>query len=234
MAWTEELHRDSAALCEAVANRLNEALDAAQHERGEAVLTLAGGRTSPPIMRQLANRDRNWRGVCLLPTDERWVAATHPDCNLTQLQHSFAGLDGLRWIALVPALPVGEVSAEYANAQLATVSAPFDATLLGMGEDVHFASLFPGAPTLADALGEQASQPAFALQPDPLPQAGPHPRVSLSLSRLRHTRQLLLVITGNAKRAVLERAQATPDPARLPISALLHSPHSTVEIHWSP
>ncbi len=79
-----------------------------------------------------------------------------------------------------------------------------------------------------------------------MPAAGPHARVSLTLARLLKSRRLLLVITGDDKRAVIERAMASvrPEPvegrrmhadhADLPVAALLKAAHPAAEIHWSP
>lgn len=235
MAWTEVIHADADALAAAVATRLGAALDEALRLRQRAVLALAGGRTSPPVFRRLAAQPRDWRRVTLLPSDERWVDASHPDCNLSQLQAAFGAAEGMRWIALAPRQPGGAPDADCANAALAPFATEFDATLLGMGADGHIASLFPGAPTLSRALDVATLEAAVAIVPDPMPAAGPHPRISLTLARLLHSRCVLLALTGADKLGVLRRAQREEsDRSRLPVAALLHAPASTVEIHWSP
>ncbi len=233
MAWNETLHADADALADAVAAALVDALDTALATRGRATLALAGGRTAPPVIRRLAAQPRDWRAVHIAPSDERWVAADHADCNLRQLRESFAGIDGIHWLPLVPPAPAGAPDAAYANATLAAVPGEFDAVLLGMGADGHFASLFPGAPTLARALALNNADAAAPILPDPLPAAGPHPRVSLTLARLLRSRRVLLAITGADKRAVLQRAQRDGAASALPVAALLHSP-ATIAIHWSP
>lgn len=234
MAWTLTEHADADALAQALAARLSMATDAALAQRGNAVLALAGGRTAPPVLQRFAGEARDWSRVTILPTDERWVRADHADCNLRQLRASFAGVAGIEWLPLVPQEPVGVVDAAFANARLQSLAGPIDATMLGMGADGHFASLFPGAPNLAAALDPKFRQPAVAIVPDPLPVAGPHARISLSLARLLRSRHAILAITGADKRAVLERAIAGNDAARLPVAALLHAPDTIIEIHWSP
>lgn len=220
-------------LITAVAARIAGALDDALAARGEAVVALAGGRTSPPVFRVLAEQRRDWSRVTVLPSDERWVAHTHPDCNLRQMQEAFVAAEGIQWQPLVPAFPSGDVNADFAEQQLARLTAPFDLAMLGMGADGHFASLFPGAPTLAAALDLNGRAAASAIVPDPMPSAGPHPRVSLTLPRLLNARQVLLVITGADKLAVLQQASTINDPSRWPVAALLHAPHP-VEVHWAP
>ncbi len=234
MAWIEHEHADADALADAVAARLAESIDGALAARGSAVVALAGGRTSPPVFRQLAAQRRDWSKVVVLPSDERWVPRDHPDCNLRQMQDAFAGAEGIRWLPLVPESPTGAPDASFADAGLAALTEAFDATLLGMGTDGHFGSLFPGSPNLARALDPANPGPAAAILPDPMPAAGPHPRISLTLARMLHSRRVLLAITGHDKRAVLERAQRAPDPQHLPVGALLHAPGALVEIHWSP
>lgn len=234
MPWTEFHHLNADALAAAVALRISESLDRALAERGAALLALAGGRTSPPVFQRLAAQARAWSRVSVLPSDERWVARDHADCNLRQMQQAFAGAEGIRWLPLVPGNPDGPADAGYANAQLAAHPEAFDLCLLGMGADGHFASLFPGAPTLPAALNLHTTASALAIMPNPMPAAGPHARVSLTLPRLLHARRVLLAITGADKLAVLRTAQESGAASGLPVAALLHAPGTVVEVHYSP
>jgi len=232
MAWTCFDYVNTDQLAAACAARIDSDLDVALRERGVALLALAGGRTSPPVFRRLALQFRDWSRVTILPSDERWVAADHPDCNLRQMREAFAGAEGVRWLSLVPALPHGEPSASFANGALAPYPQPFDLCMLGMGADGHFASLFPGAATLAAALSPTQPNAALPIVPEPMPATGAHARVSLTLARILNSRRLLLVISGQDKRAVLERALA--GERSLPVAALLAAAHPAAEIHWSP
>ena len=234
MAWIEFKHAHAEALAAAVAKQLSKTIDSAFRERGAATIAVAGGRTTPPILHRLAAESRDWSMLTILPTDERWVAANHADNNLRQLQVSFAQVEGIRWIALAPAKPRGEVNATFANAALEATPAAFDLCLLGMGADGHFASLFPGAENLTEALNPASNVAAVAITPVPMPSAGPHPRISLSLARLLHSRQIILAISGGEKRAMLDRALDENDSLNLPLAALLRAPGRTIEIHWSP
>ena len=234
MAWIEHEHADADVMAIALAERLADATDAALRKRGAATLALAGGRTAPPVLRRFAGETRDWSRLTILPTDERWVSSEHADCNLRQLRESFAGVAGIHWLALAPDQPCGPPDAAFANLKLEAIPGAIDATLLGMGADGHFASLFPGASNLAEALDPGFAEAAVAIIPQPMPAAGPHPRISLSLARLMHSRHVILAISGTDKRAVLDRAMQENDPERLPIAALLHAPGMIVEIHWSP
>lgn len=234
MSWTETRHDSADALAEALAAQLAGSIGSALAERGRAVLALAGGRTPFPVYRRLAQAPLDWDKVTVLPTDERWVGHDDAACNWRELRAAFSAARGAHVLPLTPAQASTPVSAALAQATLAALPEPFDTSLLGMGGDGHFASLFPGAVELAAGLDLDDPEDALVLHPDPLPPEAPYPRISLSAGRLLRSRRLLLVVIGEGKRAVLERARQRNDPATLPICALLHHPTTQLEIHWSP
>lgn len=229
--WHE--HADGAALASACARILHDATASALRERGQARLALAGGRTPFPAYRAWAAEMTVDARVAIAPTDERWVPADHPHNNLSQLQACFPGAAQPRWLPLVPASPGIAPDLAQARDSLSAVSGDWDLVLLGMGEDGHFASLFPGDPGLAAALDPAATDDVVIGHPDPLPPEAPHPRISLTLANLRRSRRLLLVVSGVRKRELLEHVRQHPDPSRWPVSALLQG-GATPEIHWSP
>lgn len=234
MAWVEHRHPDLEALAGAVACQLAEACGDAIASRGHAVAALAGGQTPWPAYRRFATRPLEWRRLTVLPTDERCVPHDHPACNLQALRTSLAEARGIGIVPLTT--PDGDPGASEALARswLAAHPAPFDAVVAGMGADGHVASLFPGAARLARALAPDADTGAWRIDPDPLPPEAPFPRISLGLARLLEARTILLVVAGDAKRAVLGQAQAAPDPMAHPVAALLHAPGRLVHVHWSP
>ena len=229
------VHANAEALAAAVAEALAEAIRAGVAAHGDAWLALAGGSTPFAAYRRLAAMDLPWPGVHLVASDERWVPASHEKRNERALAEAFAAADGVTIHPLVPEAQRAFIAAEAgatAEASLAPLAyRAFDAVLLGMGTDAHIASLFPQV-TPAPALDAGDRAAVVALTPDPLPPEAPFPRISLTLSRLVATRSLLLMITGETKRAVLESARTRP-ALDAPVHALLAAAPD-LAIHWSP
>ena len=226
MGWIEHDHDNSDALVAHVADALERSCRDAVRARGAAWLALAGGRTPLPIYARLA-ASRFDGTITAIPTDERCVPHDHPACNLRALREAFSG-STVSTLALTGDDGAPDLSALTAHPQ------DFDAVLLGMGADGHFASLFPGAANLADGLALDSGIDAIATLPDPLPPDAPFARISLSLPRLLRAREIHLVVTGEDKRRVLRQAQQQDAGSGLPIAALLHARTRSVQIHWSP
>ena len=158
----------------------------------------------------------------------------HPACNLRQLRTAFGDSPAMRLHPITRA--DGDVAASLALAQATLAERPgdFDAVLLGMGADGHIASLFPGAANLAQGMAPGSGIDALATVPDPLPPEAPFARISLTLPRLLRAREIHLVVTGEEKRAVLQRALREPQGG-LPVCGLLQAPSPPpIRIHWSP
>jgi 6-phosphogluconolactonase len=233
MGWSEYDYRNGEALEAALAESLRSLAVEAVAARGRAVFALSGGSTPFPLYRRTAATDAPWSKVWLLPTDERCVPHAHPACNFTALCNAWAAAEDIEVLSLTTSDGDPATSEILAREHLARVTADFDAVILGMGGDTHTASLFPGAVQLAAGLAIDAPE-ALRIDPQPLPPEAPFARITLSAARLRRTRQLHLVIVGEAKREALRRAQASHDPMLTPISAFLHDDDVRVHIHWSP
>lgn len=234
MPWIEHDHANSDALIAHLTEVLLDACSTASSNAGAAWLALAGGRTPLPIYAALAAALPP-ASMTIIPTDDRCVPHAHLACNASALRAAFVGHPGIVVNPLTREDGDVQASLEQARTLLAVNPQPFDVVLLGMGADGHFASLFPGAANLESGLALDSRIDAIATLPDPLPIEAPFPRISLTLLRLLHARNIHLVATGEAKRLILRRAQqAGHDPHLHPISALLQAREHPVHIHWSP
>ena len=101
---------------------------------------------------------------------------------------------------------------------------PIDVLLLGMGTDMHTASLFPGGDRIEEALSRDA--PVLV----PMRAEGePEPRITMSARVLNDAMSKHLVIMGDAKRGALDRARSMT-PLQAPVAAVLDD----IEVHWAP
>jgi 6-phosphogluconolactonase len=195
-----------------------------------AAIVVSGGTTPAPVFSYMAHKELDWHRVHVLLSDERWVSADHPDSNekmlRTALERSRASYAQILAYADLSKTP--DERCTELDAEIRALPSPFTSVLLGMGVDGHFASLFPDADNLQSELDLQSSR-AFV----PVKTAGsPHPRISMTLAALLRCDEILLLISGNEKRAVLERA-AEPE-SNLPIAHLLRQSRVPVDVFWAP
>jgi len=197
----------TSAVTQAIATAAGRAVSAA----GRFTIVLAGGSTPRPVYASLAPLDLPWDRWHVYFSDERCLPAGHADRNDVMARKA--------WLDRVP-IPAGQVhaipaeagpeaAAENYNEEFKNVG-PFDLALLGLGEDGHTASLFPGHP-----LGAEPGAPdVLAVRGAPKP---PPSRVTLSARRLTRSRAILLLASGREKREALNRLR---HEAGLPIHAV--------------
>lgn len=226
--WFTFNNRDELAriLAADVASSLQDAI----RQRGSAVLAVSGGSTPAPFFKVLRQENLFWPKVTILMVDERWVPTDHPDSNERML-HDYWRHTGLNIASLAPqsaheSLTAGALRL---NEQLASLG-PIDIAVLGMGEDGHTASLFPGHPVLMEALDPECEAECLPVDQSPKP---PPQRVTLTAKRLLAARQLLLHITSGTKKQVYETAMTAPRPAEYPIAALLKQSRQPCAVYWS-
>jgi 6-phosphogluconolactonase len=202
--------------------------------RQGAFVGLSGGRTPRAAYAALAAHAIDWQRLVLVPTDERFVPPEDVSSNERMLRETL--LDGAarsaRFIPLWSQAADAAAAAQAADQRLAAEHRPFDLLLLGMGEDGHIASLFPGAAGLEAAMDPR--QPATVLAIEPPAGAPPPalPRLTLSLRRLLWSRRITLLIAGAAKRRLLREAIETPDAQRWPVAALLGPGSPPLDVLW--
>ncbi|MGV8938462.1 MAG: 6-phosphogluconolactonase [Allorhizobium sp.] len=222
---------NGAALAAALADAVAGALGAAISARGQATIAVSGGSTPKAFFQALSTRPLDWSHVTVTLVDERFVAADHPRSN-----HLLVSTHLLQNAAssarFVPLFREG-MSAEQAAVQLTDEFSnihPFDVVVLGMGNDGHTASFFPGGSQLAEAIDLALPRRVMTMEAE----AAGETRLTFSFPSLEDARLLVLHIEGAEKMAVLQKAQSGDDENQMPIRAVLNRAKSKTEIYWAP
>lgn len=217
-----------AALATEVAAALNRGLAA----RAQAAAALSGGRTPAGFFAQLGEQALDWPRVWLTLVDDRWLPTHHADSNERLLREQLQTHAGraARLVGLKTGAEQVETGLAEAEQQLSALPDPFDAIVLGMGEDGHTASLFPCAPDVAAAL-DPANRHRLAVVH---PQKAPYPRITLTLAAIASARHLFVHITGTRKKEVFDAAMAPDNPHALPIRQVLEAAQNPCRVYWAP
>lgn len=208
-----------------LANALAGDLENILFHEDRATLAVPGGETPGPVFDNLCAADLDWERVDVVLTDERWLPEVHVRSNARLVKERL--LTGRAAAATFHPL---YAKADEPEDVLAEIEAslvpvlPISVLLLGMGADMHCASLFPGTENITQAL----SRDAPVLVPIRANQAE-EPRVSFSARVLNSAMNKHLVITGNPKRNALEKAVRL-DPEQAPVAAMLED----LTVHWAP
>ena len=214
----------------AAANHLADALLRRLDGQGEASLIVSGGTSPEKCLEDLSNAPLDWEHVHILLSDERWVPDDDPDSNELMvrkllLKNRAAPAELLS----VFKEDVDQVArCEELEGDIRALPIPFAAALIGMGEDGHFASLFPDAENLTNGL--DVDSPALCLPV--ITGASPHPRLSLTLATIARSDEIVLLFFGEAKRDVYERAKRESNG--FPVSRLLRQKRAPVSVYWAP
>ncbi|MGB5261924.1 MAG: 6-phosphogluconolactonase [Gammaproteobacteria bacterium] len=192
------------AACEQILANAKQAIE----QRGVFRIVLAGGGTPQAVYRQLVHAGADWARWQVYFGDERCLPPNHPERNSVMAMENW-----LAGVAIpqenIHVIPAERGAAEAAHVYTPVIDAarPFDLVLLGMGEDGHTASLFPGQ-------RPQTTASVLAVQAAPKP---PAERVSLGEAALNDARTVLLLVTGHAKHAAVERWKQGED---LPVARI--------------
>ena len=188
-----------------------------------ASLAVPGGTTPGPIFDSLCGVDLDWDRVRVMLTDERWVPEDSDRSNTRLLRQRLLTDKAAQavYVPLYADAPTPEDKLE-ALSQTVSDALPLSVALLGMGADMHTASIFPGADQLEHALHGDDLLVAMRAP------GAPEPRITLSAKVLQDAMRCHIVITGAEKRAALERARDLP-PEEAPVAALLPG----AVVHWA-
>ncbi len=218
MITAERSFEDRAALARALADDVAAELKAAIAARGEAVLAVSGGSTPKLFFEALSAADIPWAQVSVTLIDERQVPESSDRSNARLVRtHLLRGK-----AAAANFIPL------FQNPGAESIPV-FDVAILGMGNDGHTASFFPGGDRLAEALSPPNGERLIDIS---APGAG-EPRLTFTLPVLREARSLKLHIEGAEKKQVLAQALAAGPVEDMPVRALLRS-STPMTLYWCP
>lgn len=212
-------------LAETVANQLRGALTA----NGKATLAVPGGTTPGPFLKLLSNADLDWSKVSVMLTDERFVPETSDRSNTRLLRETLLQ-NRAATAKMVPFYKPATTPEEVLTDLVGGIknALPLDVCVLGMGGDMHTASLFPEADRLTEGLDETSD---LILLPMRAPNAE-EPRLTLTAPVLRAAKNIHILITGTAKMDALKSAQRDGPIKDAPIRTVLSAPNP-VTIHYA-
>ena len=189
-----------------IVNLISDRLNSSIENEGSASLVLSGGSSPISIYEELSDIDISWSKVFLTLVDDRLVDPDHRESNQKLLHNHFIK-NKAQNINFFPLTENFLSNTEFKK--------PFDVTLLGMGEDGHFASLFPDMIKQNEAFDLCAS-PKILLTP---PQGNPLiPRITMNLSLIMKSLNIILLVNGKAKQNIFKKAQKEK---KLPIHYLI-------------
>ncbi len=232
-------------------------------ESGQAGLIVSGGSTPKPFFQALKAKPLAWSNITVSLADERFVDVSsddsteklvrehllHDDARYLSMAPKNAGETLEQGCARI-----ADLFKDYARAAIcadpsesglrrndevvARDSSPlvqndnpiFNTVILGMGEDGHTASLFPHHPMLQQGLDLDGNALCLPITDSPKP---PPERITLTAAALTNCRQLILYITGDAKREVYEKVVATADAQEHPIYAFIAQQRVPLTVYWA-
>ena len=208
-----------------LANQITGDLNAALHHEERVCLAVPGGTTPGPLFDDLCAADLPWENVDVMLTDERWVPTDSNRSN-TKLIRERLLVNRAAEARLLPLYTPAETPEEVLPELEAMIAPelPIAVLLLGMGTDMHTASIFPGADRLSEALDPHA--------PILVPMRAPgaiEPRITISARVLDGALRKHIVIIGAEKREAFEKAQHL-SAKEAPIKAVL----TGADVHWAP
>jgi len=207
-----------------VAAWLNEGIQA----QGSASLVVSGGSTPAPFFKALSLHDIDWSKVTVTLADERWVPMEDSLSNEKLVRETLFVNAAAKasFLSIYNGATTPEEGWQQCDDTLRALARPFDVVILGMGGDGHTASLFPDTEGLDDACNLKTDKLCWPMNPPHISEA----RMSLTLAALLECKQLVLHITGDDKRQVLQRAVAGD---KLPIASVIEAARTRLQLYWS-
>jgi 6-phosphogluconolactonase len=201
-------------------------------QRERARLLVSGGSTPAPVFQLLSKAPVDWHRVDIALVDERWLQPDDPDSNARLVRETLLQNRAAEARFETLTRPGRGIEEAVKAANMHAKQTP-TLVLLGMGEDGHTASLFPHMRDLSEAL---ASPSAYvAIDASGCAGAGRWlRRISLTPGGLSPARARMLLIRGDAKRKLFERALDGDDARELPVRIAFTTPGAPLDVHWCP
>lgn len=213
---------------EAAAERIAALLANRLDNQNKAAIVVSGGTTPGQCLSALSRTPLDWSRVQVVLSDERWVPADHKDSNEKLVRETLLVEEASE--ADLLSVFAGDMSPdERCDAlQDPLPELPFACSLIGMGADGHFASLFPDAQQLDQGLDVESGRLYIPVTTA----ASPHPRISMTLAGISRSDEIVLLFFGEEKLAVYR--QALESTNGFPVSRLLRQKRAPVCVFWAP
>lgn len=223
---------DRNTLAETLASEVAEALREAIADGGAATLAVSGGSTPKTFFHALSTAELDWEAVTITLVDERWVPDTEERSNARLIYEHLLWNAAARanFVPLYVDASAPEGALHDVQQRVADLAGPLTVAILGMGDDGHTASFFPGGDRLEDAIDPAGRALVLPMRAA----AAIEPRITLTLPVLLAAKKLLLHVEGDAKRRVLDEALAGDDPLAMPIRAVIAHARAPLEVVWAP
>ncbi len=218
MIAKERLFETRGSLASALAADVANALSHHVMSKGKACLAVSGGSTPKLFFETLSRIDIPWRKISITLVDERQVPESSERSNAKLVREN-----------LLQNLAAGaQFTPLYKNVEAAQELSP-DVVVLGIGNDGHTASFFPGGDNLAEAISAKTAKRIVEIS---APASG-EPRLTFTLPALLEAGLLCLHLEGQEKRDVLNKALAEGPAEAMPIRAVLRS-EKPMTLYWCP
>lgn len=231
MALEQRVFENRDALTDKLISEISSRLSKAIAKNGKAALAVSGGRTPIDLFKGLSEVELDWSKVVITLVDERWVDPSDEASNERLVrEHLLTGKAAkAEFIGHKSEFETPFEAEATLNDALARLPESITVTILGMGEDGHTASFFPGADALSSAIDPDNSKDCCGIEP----KTAPNSRMTLTLQRILRSDWIVLHLTGDGKQTTLKAALADGPAESMPVRSVLRQNRVPVSVYWA-